>query len=79
MSILEATHRDSVRSVVVGHVGIAAVEVEEVGAGAINRTAPIGAVGTNNEERTIAEVAVASHGQLKRGSKGSYAVVLVPT
>ena len=81
MSILEATHREPECSAVEVHVGIAAAEVEVVGAGVgtRNRTAPIVAVGTNIEERTIAVVATARYGQLKRGSKGPSAVVLAPT
>ncbi len=63
MSVLEATHRESERSVTVVHDGIAAVEVEDVGVGAINRTAPIAAAGPHIVERTIAVVAVASHGE----------------
>ena len=65
MSILEATHRESVRSVVVAHAGIAAAEEEEARVSATNRTAPIAAAGTDIEERTIAEVAAARHGQFK--------------
>ncbi len=64
-SILEATHRESARPEVVDHEGIAAVEVEAEGGDAINRTAPIAAVGTHIDERTIV-VAEAGHGQLKR-------------
>ena len=50
------------------HVGNAAEEVEEVGEGAIgdgaiNRTAPIEAVGPHTGERTIAAAAEASHGE----------------
>ncbi len=78
VSFLEATHREPVRSVVEVHVGIAAVEVEVVGVGATNRTAPIEAVGTHNVERTKAAVAVASQGQFQRGSKGTGAVILAP-
>ena len=66
MSILEATHRGPVRSVVADHVGIAAEEAEAEGEGAINRTAPIGAEEPNSVERTIAAVAVARHRQFKR-------------
>ena len=65
MSILEATHRESVRSVVVDHVGIAAAEGEAARVSATNRTAPIVAVGTDIVERTIAAAAVARHGQFK--------------
>ncbi len=76
--ILEATHREPERSVVVAHVGSAAAEGEVVGEGAINRTAPIDADGTHIEERTIAGVAVASQGQFQRGSKGTGAVITAP-
>ncbi len=62
MSILNATHREPVRSVAVAHEGTAAVEVEEVGVGANNRTAPIVAEGTDTIERTTAAVAAARHG-----------------
>ena len=79
MSILEATHREPVRSVVVAHAGIAADEAEVEGEGAINRTDPVVAVGTDIAERTTAVAAAASHRQLKRGSKGPSAVVLAPT
>ena len=66
MSILEATHREAESSVVVDHGGIAAAEVEVTRESATNRTAPIAAEGTDTEERTIAEAAVARHGQFKR-------------
>lgn len=66
-------------SVEVDHVGIAAAEVEVAGAGAINRTAPIVAVGTDSVERTIAEVAAARHGQFKWGGKSACAIILAPT
>ncbi len=76
--ILETTHREPVRSVEVEHVGFAAVEAEAAGDGAINRTAPIVAVGPHKEERTIAEAAVARHGQFQRGSKGTCSIVATP-
>jgi hypothetical protein len=79
VSILKATHREPECSAVVEQVGIAAAEEEAARTGAANRTAPIAAVGTNIEERPRAAVAVARHGQLKRGSKGSCAVVATPT
>ena len=66
MSIHEATHRAPECSAVVDHAGIAAEEDEEVGVGAINRTAPIVAVGPHTEERTIAVAAAARHGQFQR-------------
>ena len=81
MSILEATHRDSERSSAADHFGNgkAAAEDEAEGAGAINRTAPIAAVGTDTDERTIAEAAVARRGQFKRGGKGPCCFVAAPT
>ncbi len=79
MSILEATHRESVRAVVGNHIGRAAVEVEVERIGAANRTAPVEAAGTDIDERTIAGVAVARHGQFKRGGKGTGSVVSAPT
>ena len=65
MSVLKATHRESVSSIVAVQVGIAAAEVEVVGEGAKNRTAPIVAVGPHKVERTIAEAAVARQRQLQ--------------
>lgn len=65
-SILKATHRESVCSIVGVHVGIAAIEEEEASRRAANCTTPIVAEGTDIEERTIAEDAAARHGQLKR-------------
>jgi len=41
VSILEATHREPARPVVVVHVGIAAAEVEGARIGTANCTAPI--------------------------------------
>ena len=78
VSFLEATHREPERSVAADHVGSATAEEEGVGVGAINRTAPIVAVGTHRAERTIAAVAEASQGQFQRGSKGTGAVILAP-
>ena len=65
MSILKATNSESECSVAGVHAGIAATEVEVARIGAANRTAPIAAVGTDIEERTITGVAVARHGQFK--------------
>ena len=65
MSILEATHRASVGSVEVVHVGSAAEEEEAARVSATNRTAPIVAAGTDIVERTIAVVAAARHRQFK--------------
>ena len=64
VSILKATNRASERSAVGIHTGRAATEVEAARIGAVNRTAPIAAEGTDNAERTIA--AAARHGQFKR-------------
>lgn len=66
MSILKATNRVPVCSDVGAHSGSAAIEVEEARTGTANRTAPIAAAGTDIEERTIAAVAAARHGQFKR-------------
>ena len=63
--MLEATHRGPIRSVAVVHVGIAAAEAEEVGVGAINRTAPIVAGGPHTAERTSAVVAAARQRQFQ--------------
>ena len=63
MSILEATHRESVCSDDGVHVGMAAAEDEAARISTANRTAPIVAVGPNIYERTIAGEAVARHGQ----------------
>ena len=79
VSILEATHSVTACSVVVVNAGIAAAEAEVASAGVINRTAPVVAEVTDIEGRTIAVEAVARHGQLKWGGKGSCAVVLAPT
>ncbi len=65
-------------SVGVVHVVIAADEVEVDGEDAINRTAPIPAVGPHRVERTIAVEAAASHRQFQRRSKGTGAVILAP-
>ena len=65
VSILKAANRVSVRSVGGKHEGKAAIEVEDARIGAANRAAPIVADGTDIEERTIAAVAEARHGQLK--------------
>ena len=79
VSILEATHREAVRSVVVEHGGIAAAEAEVARVSATNRTAPIVAEGTDIGERTIAAVAVARHGQFKRGGKSPHRCSCTPT
>ena len=65
MSILEATHRESARSVVVDHDGIAAAEGEAARVSATNRTAPIVAVGTDIASEPLLRAAVARHGQFK--------------
>ena len=63
VSILKATNRAPERSEAGVHVGSIANEVEAARIGTANRTAPIDAAGTYKAERTIAEVAVARHGQ----------------
>jgi len=49
-SILNTTHRDSVRPIVGEHAGIAAIEVEVASIRTTNRTTPIVAVGTDKDE-----------------------------
>ena len=66
-------------SVVVPQEGKAAEEVEGDGASAINRTAPIEALGRNKAEQTIGAESVARHGQFQRRSKSTHAVVAAPT
>ena len=66
VSILKATNRDPARSAAGIHKGNAATEAEAARTGAVNRTAPIEAVFTYKEERTIGDVAKARHGQFKR-------------
>ena len=78
MSILNATHRESVRSALVVHEGIAATEAEVARKVADNRTAPIEAVDPDNVERTIG-VADARHWQFKRGGKSAGCIVAAPT
>ncbi len=65
-SILKATNRESVSSIGGVHEGIAAKEEEVASSRAANCTAPIEAVGTDTDERTIAVDADARHGQFKR-------------
>lgn len=77
--ILKAPNRAPDRSEVGIHAGIAAIEVEVARTGTANRTAPIVAVGTDIEERTIAVVAVARQGQFKRRIKSTYCIVVAPT
>ncbi len=66
VSILKATNRAPVRSEAVTHNERAATDAEAARIGAENRTAPIVEESTDTAERTIAEVAVARHGQFKR-------------
>jgi hypothetical protein len=66
VSILKATNRDPARSAAGIHKGNAATEAEAARTGAVNRTAPIEAGGTDKVERTIAAGAEARHGQFKR-------------
>ena len=79
MSILKATHRGTVRSIVGGHIGIAATEEEAAGIRTTHRTAPIAAAGPNIVERTTAVVAVARHGQFKRRAKSPCKILTAPT
>lgn len=65
MSVLKATHRESVRSSAAEHDGIVTFKEEVGGGGAINRTAPIVTVRPNITERTIVAVAVARHLQFQ--------------
>ena len=71
VSILKATNRKAACSAVDDQAGSAAEEVEVARVGTTNRTAPIGAAGPDIVERTIAEVAVARHGQFERGGKSA--------
>ena len=79
MSILEATHREPVRSVVGVHAGKVADEVEAARGSATNRTAPIVAAGTDIAERTIAVEASARRGQFKGRSYCTCRMVTAPT
>lgn len=63
--ILDATYRVSERSIVGVHEGIGAEEEEVARTGTAHCTTPVAADGTDIAERTIAEVAVARHGQFK--------------
>ena len=65
VSILKATNRVAVRSKAAVHAGTAAAEAEVARGSATKRTAPIVTVGTDIDERTNGEVAVARHGQFK--------------
>lgn len=71
VSILNATNRHAVCTLVGGHVGIAAKEVQVLRIGATNRTTPIGAAGTDIEGK-ITVVAEARHGQFKWRGKSTY-------
>ena len=80
VSILKATHRESVRSVAAKNVTTTVAEEAEVARiGAANRTAPIAADGTSKVEPTITEVAAARQNQFKRRSKGPRLVITAPT
>ena len=68
-------HREFVRSADGAHVVTAANKVQVARIGAANRTAPIVAAGPNIEERTIAVVAVARHGQFKRRGKSPCSII----
>ena len=73
------TYRESVCSIAGEHIGIAASEVEVAGIRTTLRTAPIDAAGTDIVERTIAESAVARHGQFKRRGKSPCSIITAPT
>ena len=76
ISILNTTNGEPASSVEADHMGTAAVEAEVAGAGAINRTAPIAAIGPN---KAITAATVARRGQFKRRSKSTRAIVVAPT
>ena len=79
MSILNAAHRATECSEVVEHNGIAAEEVDVIGVGATNRIGPKEAVGIDRDERSIAVVAEAPHGQFQRGGKSTGGIIADPT
>ena len=80
MSILEATHREAEWSVVVGaHVCIVADEAEVARIGSANRNAPVAAVGSDIDERSIEAAADARYGQFERRSKGPSTIITAPT
>ncbi len=80
VSILNATHRGSVRSAVGAHAGTAAAEAELARTGTNNRTAPIFAevADTADAERTTDEVAGTSQRQFKRGGKSTHRCIYTP-
>ena len=61
VSILKAANRASECTVVAANAGNAAIEDQEVGVGAINRTTPI--VAAEKAERTTVAAAAACYGQ----------------
>ena len=65
VSVLKATHRGSITSNVVVHIGIVTAKFEVVGGDTNNRTAPIVTAGPNIIERTIAVEAIARQGQFQ--------------
>ena len=73
--MLNATYSESARSAVGEHAGIAAIEVEAASIRAANCTTPIEAEGTDTEERTKAEAAVARQGQFKGRCKSTSGIV----
>ena len=79
MLIFDTTHRYPDSSAEVARAGIAAVEAEALGEGAINRTAPIKAEDTDIAEPTNIVRAAASHGKFQWGGKGPSTVILAPT
>ena len=83
--ILKATYRKAERSPVGVHVGDIlywgrdAIEVKVASKGTTHRTAPIGAVGPNKDERTTGKVAVARQGQFKGRCNCTYCILTAPT
>ena len=77
--IFYAANREAVSTLALEHVGKASAEAEVARIGAANRTAPIVAECPDIKERTIAAVAVARNGQLKRGGKSPNRCISTPT
>ncbi len=78
ISILNAANRETDRSAVGEHEGIAEIEVEEADIRAANCITPIEAACTVIDERT-AKASVACRGQFKRRCKSTNACVSTPT
>jgi len=64
--ILETTDTETVRTVVVVRVGVAAVEVQVAGVAAIHRTAPVVAVAACVVDRAVVVVAVPSRDKAEK-------------